>query len=205
MVLAESASTEQRKNADFQVDFISHSKLIVASRTRRRYGTLPSVILQTLDSKERLFIFLDKECMKIRKSAAALALCTATFLGAIPSFAEDGNAAAALSSHGVGPVKSVALADIDAGLADKGKAAFAAKCSACHKLGERYVGPDLAGVTKRRSPEWIMNMILNPQEMTQKDPIAQELFGEYLVQMTFQNVSEPDTRAILEYFRQHDK
>jgi hypothetical protein len=49
-----------------------------------------------------------------------------------------------------------------------------------------------------------MNMVLNPVEMTQKDPTAQELLATYLTQMTFQNVSEEDARAILEYFRQLD-
>ncbi|MEO0169795.1 MAG: cytochrome c, partial [candidate division WOR-3 bacterium] len=78
---------------------------------------------------------------------------------------------------------------------------FKTKCSACHKLDERYVGPALKGVTKRRTPEWIMNMILNPEEMTKNDPIAKKLLEEYLTQMTFQNVSEDEARAILEYFR----
>jgi hypothetical protein len=46
-----------------------------------------------------------------------------------------------------------------------------------------------------------MNMILNPLEMTQKDQVAQDLFAEYLVQMTFQNVDEAEARKLLEYFR----
>ncbi|MCC6955054.1 MAG: cytochrome c [Deltaproteobacteria bacterium] len=118
-----------------------------------------------------------------------------------PSHAED----SALSNPGVGPVTKIDVGPIDPKLVDQGKATFASKCSACHKFGERYVGPDLAGVTSRRSPEWIMNMILNPQEMIQKDPVAQELFGEFLVPMTFQNVSEPEARAILEYIRAQEK
>lgn len=109
-----------------------------------------------------------------------------------------------LSDVGVGPIKKLELKPIDNALAAHGKDVFAAKCSACHKVGSRYVGPDLAGVTKRRSPEWIMNMILNPQEMIQKNPVAQDLFGEFLVPMTFQNVVETDARAIVEYFREHD-
>ena len=55
---------------------------------------------------------------------------------------------------GVGPVKAVNLGTgIDQALADKGKAVFESKCTACHKFGERYVGPDLAGVAERRKPE----------------------------------------------------
>jgi len=110
------------------------------------------------------------------------------------------------SDLGIGPIKSVTVAaEIDAAMAAKGKTAFEAKCSACHKFGERYVGPDLKTVTTRRKPEWIMNMILNPTEMTQKDEIAKELLGEYMTQMTFQNVSEEEARQILEYLREKDK
>ena len=108
-------------------------------------------------------------------------------------------------SKGIGPITKLDLAEIDNAKAVKGKQHFETKCSACHKFEEKVVGPPLAGVTERRSPEWIMNMILNPVEMTQKDPAAMELYATYLVQMTFQNVSQDETREILEYFRQMDK
>lgn len=109
------------------------------------------------------------------------------------------------SDKGVGPVTAVEIgATLDAAMATKGKATFEAKCAACHKMEERYVGPALKGVTQRRKPEWIMNMVMNPVEMTQKDPTAQALLGEYLTQMTFQNVTQEETREMLEYFRQVD-
>ncbi len=111
-------------------------------------------------------------------------------------------AAPAASDKGVGPVSHVDLAAAPEGaLVEKGKVVFEGKCSACHKFGERYVGPDLAGVTGRRKPEWIMNMILNPQEMLQKDATAQELLAQFMTQMPNQNLSEEETRAVLEYFR----
>jgi mono/diheme cytochrome c family protein len=107
---------------------------------------------------------------------------------------------------GIGPIKKVEISgNIDMNLVNEGKKIFELKCSACHKLEERYVGPALKGVTKRRKPEWIMNMILNPIEMTQKDSTAKQLLSEYLVQMTFQDVKESEARAILEYFRYIDK
>lgn len=106
---------------------------------------------------------------------------------------------------GIGPVKEVKLADIDPKMAEEGKALFEAKCTACHKFSDqKYVGPGLKGVTKRRKPEWIENMILNPAEMTQKDPTAKELLATHLTQMTNQNVAPEDARKILEYFRQGD-
>lgn len=106
---------------------------------------------------------------------------------------------------GVGPIKQkIDLKAINTEMADQGKEIFQSKCSACHRIFEKYVGPALADVTKRRSPEWIMNMVLNPVEMTQVNPIAQSLLAEYLTQMTFQNVTEQEVRKILEYFRQSD-
>lgn len=109
-----------------------------------------------------------------------------------------------MQNKGIGPVKSVTLGPLDAGMASKGKAVFTAKCSACHKLDEQVVGPAIRGVTKRRTPEWIMNLIVNTNEMVEKDPIVKRLVAETFQKMTFQDVSEPDARNILEYFRQID-
>ncbi|MNZ88187.1 Cytochrome c2 iso-2 [compost metagenome] len=90
-------------------------------------------------------------------------------------------------------------------MATKGKSVFEAKCSACHKTDDqKIVGPGLKGVTERRTPEWIMNMITNPEEMTKKDPVAKALLEEHLTQMTFQNVTDDEARDILEYLRQND-
>jgi mono/diheme cytochrome c family protein len=107
------------------------------------------------------------------------------------------------ASTGVGPIHEVSLGTLDPALVAQGEKIFSGTCSACHKLEQRYVGPALAGVTKRRSPEWIMNMILNPSGMTQQDPTARELLGEYMTQMSV-NVTQADARAVLEFFRQHD-
>jgi len=105
---------------------------------------------------------------------------------------------------GIGPVKKLELKALDKSLADKGKGIFNLKCVACHKFDTKLVGPPLNGVTKRRKPEWIMNMMLNPEQMTKENITAKQLFGTYLVQMTFQNVTEDDARAVLEYFRSLD-
>lgn len=107
---------------------------------------------------------------------------------------------------GIGPVKDVKIdPQINEQLANTGKQLFDVKCTPCHRFDVKLVGPPLSGVTKRRKPEWIMNMILNPQQMTQENTIAKNLLSQYLVQMTFQNVSQEDARAIYEYFRSMDK
>ncbi len=106
-----------------------------------------------------------------------------------------------MKDKGIGPVTSITLGEIDQKMADEGKAVFLAKCSACHKISKRVVGPALVGVTERRTPEWIMNMILNPEKMVAENPIAKKLLAEYLAPMANQNLTEDEARKILEYFR----
>jgi cytochrome c551/c552 len=108
-------------------------------------------------------------------------------------------------SKGVGRFTSVEVGPIDKSVAEKGEAIFASKCAACHKTSEeKVVGPGLKNITQRREPEWIMNMITNPEEMTKSDPVAKALFEKHLIQMTFQNVSDDESRAILEFLRAND-
>lgn len=106
-------------------------------------------------------------------------------------------------SKGVGPIKSVTLdAEIDMALAAKGEEIFKAKCTACHRIDKKFIGPSPQGVLDRRTPEWIMNMILNPEGMVSEDPLAKELLMEFNgAPMANQNLTEDDARAVLEYFR----
>ena len=108
-----------------------------------------------------------------------------------------------LSNKGIGPVKSITLgADIDQAMAAKGGEVFKSKCTACHKIGKKFIGPAPNGIFERRSPEWIMNMILNPDEMVKKDPDAKALLMEYNGSpMANQNLTEEEARNVLEYFR----
>lgn len=108
-------------------------------------------------------------------------------------------------NKGIGPIKNIELDDIDKDLAATGKKVFTLKCQACHRIDQRMVGPALRGVTERRSPEWIMNLILNTNEMVEKDPIVRSMVAEYMTKMTFQNVTKDEARAILEFFRLTDK
>ena len=113
--------------------------------------------------------------------------------------AESSNSA--LSDKGVGPITNVDLAEIDDALVASGKNLFDTKCSACHKVEKRFVGPALRGVIERRSPEWIMNMILNPDKMVKENETAKKLLGEYLSPMANQSLTKDEARAVLEYFR----
>jgi mono/diheme cytochrome c family protein len=133
----------------------------------------------------------------------AIASCSQKEKQESPAAASPAASAPAALSKGVGPVQSLELGALDEALAAKGQTVFSGTCAACHKLDARYVGPALSGVTKRRAPEWIMNMILNPAGMTQSDETAKALLGEYMTQMSV-NVTQDDARALLEYFRKLD-
>lgn len=110
------------------------------------------------------------------------------------------------SHKGIGEVKHVDLTDpLDEQMTKVGKMIYDLKCSACHKLtDQRVVGPGWSGVTNRRSPEWILNMITNVDMMLEADPQAQALLEECLVRMPNQNVSVTDARGILEFMRKND-
>jgi cytochrome c len=102
--------------------------------------------------------------------------------------------------NGIGPAKeTITLGAVDAALATKGQTLFETKCMSCHKLGERFVGPDLAGVLSRRTPRYVMNMILNPEEMVKRHPEAKKLLAEFLAPMAQQNLTVDEARAVVEY------
>ena len=108
--------------------------------------------------------------------------------------------------HGIGPVtEEITLGDVDQALAEKGEAIFETKCSACHKMNERYVGPELGDVLDNRSPTYVMNMILNPDEMVKKHPEAKKRLTEFMTPMPNQNLKREEARAVVEYLSSVNK
>lgn len=108
-----------------------------------------------------------------------------------------------LTNKGVGPIKSLALSpELDQTMVAHGAEVFKKMCTACHKADKKFIGPSPKGILERRTPEWVMNMILNPNEMVEKDPLAKELLIEFNGSpMANQNLTEEEARAVLEYFR----
>lgn len=114
----------------------------------------------------------------------------------------QGGLSAFETENGIGPVKAkLTLSAIDNEKVTMGSKIFEQKCFSCHRLDQRLVGPPLREVTKRRTPEFILNMMLNPLEMQAKHPVAKQLLAEYLTQMTFQNISMEEAFQILDYLR----
>lgn len=103
-------------------------------------------------------------------------------------------------------IKEVAVTNpLDQEWVAKGKAIYDMKCLACHKLtGDKLVGPGWAGVTKRRTPVWIMNMATNVDTMLATDEEAMKLLEQCLVRMPNQNITVDEARHVLEFMRHND-
>ena len=108
-----------------------------------------------------------------------------------------------LSNKGVGPITSLALpTEIDQTMATKGKDVYDKMCTACHRADRKFIGPSPNGIMERRTPEWVMNMILDPEGMVANDPLAKALLIEFNGSpMANQNLTEEEARSVLEYFR----
>ncbi|MBT8293677.1 MAG: cytochrome c [Maribacter sp.] len=107
-----------------------------------------------------------------------------------------------LTNKGVGPITSLTLDAVDDAMAAKGKEVYDQMCLACHRIGKKFIGPAPDKILERRTPEWVMNMILNPDQMVKEDPLAKDLLMEFNGSpMANQGLTEEQARAVLEYFR----
>ena len=92
--------------------------------------------------------------------------------------------------------------------AESGKSLFATRgCVACHTLGQgKRVGPDLKGVSKRRSAEWLTKFMAKPSEMLANDPTAKKLLKEFSnVPMPDPGLADSDVKSLLLFFQAYDK
>ncbi len=85
--------------------------------------------------------------------------------------------------------------------AQDGAALFKANCAACHTIGKgRLVGPDLKGVTNKRSEEWLAKFIKASQALISSgDADAKAIFDEYKVAMPDFNLPDADIKAMIDY------
>lgn len=110
-------------------------------------------------------------------------------------------------SKGVGEFNNVDIPnEIDKKMVAKGNEVFQTKCVACHLIGDHnMIGPGLKGITKIRTPEWILNMITNPDGMLSKDPVAKVLLKKFNnVRMTNQGITKEEALQLYEFLRQND-
>jgi len=109
----------------------------------------------------------------------------------------------AVSKYDAGP-RAFAGAEDEEG-SKRGEQLFKDKgCSACHAFGKKVTCPDLAGVTHRRTAEWIENQILHPEIMVKTDPIAHDLFAKFMLQMPNQKLTPEQAKDVIAFFRHKD-
>ena len=113
---------------------------------------------------------------------------------------------AGINSKGIGRFTNIQLTHpLDAVMLEKGSSIYQSKCFACHKLTtELLMGPGWAGVTDRRTPEWIMNWITNTKIMLDKDLAAQADLAVCLIRMPEQDLTDEQARDVLEFMRKND-
>lgn len=145
--------------------------------------------------------------MKIRNGAVLLALAFAFGCGggesAEQAATETPEQPAAEAAQPAAMMEAPS-GPIDQALADQGEQLFTSRgCVGCHQLDTRMIGPALAGVTARRSYEWIRAMVLKPDSMVANDPDAKALYQEYGTPMVNMGATAEDVHAIYEYLRAH--
>lgn len=109
-------------------------------------------------------------------------------------------------AKGIGIIRNVALANpLELDKVERGRAIYLAECKSCHTLDDqRLVGPGWKDITKRRKPEWIMNMVTNVDVMLDNDEEAVKLLESCSTRMRVETMSISDARDVLEYMRQND-
>ena len=89
-----------------------------------------------------------------------------------------------------------------------GQALFLKACAACHTVGMgRHIGPDLEGITSRRTQDWIVRYMVAPDKMRhQNDPIAASLRRQFPgVLMPNLGLGETDARDVIAYLKAQTK
>jgi|GEM_PF-1053410 len=103
---------------------------------------------------------------------------------------------------GVGPVKHVELGVLNAKLVGEGKTIYTNQCIICHDIDQNKLGPALKNVTKSRTPEYIMNMLLNPAQMQKENAAVKALLKQYNnLPMPDPALNQEKARSVLEYLR----
>jgi mono/diheme cytochrome c family protein len=84
------------------------------------------------------------------------------------------------------------------------KAIFRKRCTACHTFGRGVkVGPDLKGVTERRTREWLLRFVRGSSTVIQSgDSTANKLFREFKQERMpdWSDLSPEQVAGILDYF-----
>ena len=91
---------------------------------------------------------------------------------------------------------------VDPALADQGAKVWKSKsCDGCHTIGKgKRAGPDLAGVTSRRTSEWLTTWLKDPPAMAKSDDAAKAMVKESQgVVMPNFHLKDDEIKALINY------
>ena len=89
-------------------------------------------------------------------------------------------------------------------LPEAGKTIFSGRCAACHSVNKQLTGPALAGVSDRRSIEWIVKFVQSSQTMVKSgDKDAVSLFAQFnrIPMPDHADLTSDDIKNIVEYIK----
>lgn len=88
----------------------------------------------------------------------------------------------------------------------KGEELFDQNCATCHDFSQDGIGPQLGGLTRQVSVDWLRSFIHNPTEMIESgDERSQALFARYKSYMpAFGYLGEEGVDAIIAYMHQFE-
>jgi len=185
--------------------FVSHYLInytFVTEKLGAGYGLF--TVLQHLYTKYLAHIHCMRSISLILKqfSKTVLLLAGLSVLG-FSAQAQAAQAAATPATAAAAPATS------GAGDAAKGEAIFKAKCTTCHKVDVKLVGPALGStISSETDDKWLTKWIQNNQALiSAKDPKALKIYNEYNQQgMTvFADLSDGDVSNIIAYVRDEYK
>lgn len=103
--------------------------------------------------------------------------------------------------RGIGPIKDLELPIISDSIMKLGLQLFTDNCSQCHTMEYKNTGPDISDILAIRKPEWVMNFLLNKEEMLQRDSLANITLEKYDTYCAAEIKTEQEALKIHEYLR----
>lgn len=100
------------------------------------------------------------------------------------------------------------FADAPEASIDKGKSIFTTRCTSCHNVNAKMVGPALANVDQRHSFDWIVNFVHSPKTLIEKnDKDAVGLYNQFsqIMMPDHQDLSSDDIKNVVAYIKSETK
>lgn len=84
-----------------------------------------------------------------------------------------------------------------------GEKLYNTNCASCHKIDSRLIGPKLAGISQKKSEEWLIKWIQNSQKVIESgDEYANKIYEEYnKLVMPPAPLNKKETKAVLAYIK----